>query len=200
MSTSSTATALGRDQVPSNNPHLKAKICMFIITRKDGALFDVTSVTEEDVMEICVTLGHTHFLGVLWYSVMESVALFHMTEEMQWASCSAVKAMELWDELIAVWVMAPLEHRIEAYMAIVGGNHSKLQSMPSGVEGDPHSLTGNPHLGANTASPPGRAWQPCRPGAVVTCGRSPSGDYTVWAACTPQQSSTNSLGRTFKEQ
>ena len=65
MSTSSSATALGRDQVPSNDPHLKNKICVLIVTRKDGTLFDVTSVTEEDIMEICMTWGHTHPLGVL---------------------------------------------------------------------------------------------------------------------------------------
>ena len=102
MSTLSSATASGRDQVPSNDPHLKTKICMFIVTRKDGTLLDVTSVTEEDIVEICMTLGHTHPLGVLHYLVMESVALFCMTEEMQWTSCSAVKAMELRDEPIAI--------------------------------------------------------------------------------------------------
>ena len=68
---------------------------MFIVTRKDGTPFDVTSVTEEDIMEICMTWGYTHPLGVLWYLVTELVALFHTTEEMQWASHSAIKATEL---------------------------------------------------------------------------------------------------------
>ena len=72
------------------------------MTRKDGTPLHVTSVSEEDIVEICVTLGHTHPLGVLWYSAMELVALFHTTEEMQHASCIAIKAMELWDEPIAV--------------------------------------------------------------------------------------------------
>ena len=84
MSTSFSATPLGRDQVPSDDPHLKTKICMFILTRKDGTLFDVTSVTEEDIVEICMTWGHTHPLGVLWYLATEL-----------WASCGAVKATEL---------------------------------------------------------------------------------------------------------
>ena len=83
MPTSSSATALGRDQVPSNNPHLKTKIYIFIVTRKDGTLLDVTSVSEEDIIKICMTLGHTHPLGVLWYSATELVALFCTTEEMQ---------------------------------------------------------------------------------------------------------------------
>ena len=130
MSTSSSATASGRNQVPSDDPHLKTKICMFIVTRKDGTPFDVTSVTEEDIVEICITLGHTHPLDVLWYSAMGLVALFHTTEEMQRASHGAIKAMELRNELIAVRTMAPLEHHIRAYMTVVGGDHSKLQSPP----------------------------------------------------------------------
>ena len=83
MATSSSATASGRDQVPSNNPHLKAKMCVFLVTRNDGTPFDSTSMLEEDILQICVALGHTHPLGVLWYSATESVALFCMTEEMQ---------------------------------------------------------------------------------------------------------------------
>ena len=112
MSTSSSATASGRDQVPSNDPHLKTRICIFIVTRKDGTPLDVTSVSEEDIIEICVALGHTHPLGVLWYLVMESVALFCTTEEMQCTSHGAIKATELQDKPIAIQTMAPLEHHI----------------------------------------------------------------------------------------
>ena len=82
ISTSFSATALGRDQVPSNDPHLKTKICIFIVTRKDGTPLNVTSVSEEDIIEKCVTLGHTHPLGVLQYLAIELVALFCTTEEM----------------------------------------------------------------------------------------------------------------------
>ena len=93
MSTWSSATASHRDQVPSDDPHLKTRICIFIVTRKDGIPLNVTSVSEEGIIEICMALGHTHPLGVLWYSV---------TEEMQHVSCSAIKATELWDEPIAI--------------------------------------------------------------------------------------------------
>ena len=65
MSTSSSATAPGRDPVPTNDPTLKARMCVFIIMHKDGTPFAVTSVTEEDIMQICMTLGHIHPLGVL---------------------------------------------------------------------------------------------------------------------------------------
>ena len=46
--------------------------------------------------------------------------------------------------------MAPSEHHIMAYITIVRGDHSKLQSLPSEGESDPHSPTGNPHLGGGT--------------------------------------------------
>ena len=83
MSTSFSGTASGRDQVPSEDPHLKAKMYMFIVMRKDGTPFDTTSVSGEDILEICVTLGHTLPFGVLQYLATELVALFCMTEEMQ---------------------------------------------------------------------------------------------------------------------
>ena len=56
---------------------------LFILTRKDGTPFDVTSVSEEDIVEMCTRLGHTHPMGVLCYLVMELVALFHSREDMQ---------------------------------------------------------------------------------------------------------------------
>ena len=65
MSTSSSATASGRDPVPTDNSTLKTRMCVFIIMQKDGTSFDVTSVTEEDIMQIRMTLGHIHPLAVL---------------------------------------------------------------------------------------------------------------------------------------
>ena len=94
--------------------------------QKDGTPFDVTSVTEEDIVQLCMTLGHTHPLGVLQFLAMESVALFCMAEEMQQASCGAIKAIELHDELIAIRTVSPSEPHIRAYITVVGGDPSKL--------------------------------------------------------------------------
>ena len=101
-------------------------------------------------MQLCVTLGHTHPLGVLWFLAMESVALFHMVEEMQQASHCDIKVMKLHDESIAIRTVAPLEPHIRVYITVVGGDPSKLQSSPSEREGDPNSPTGNPHWGRGT--------------------------------------------------
>ena len=98
---------------------------MFIITQKDGTPFDVTSVIEEDIMEICATLGHTHPLGVLHFLAVESVALFCMAEEMQWASHGAIKVMLLCNESIAFRTVAPLEPHIRVYITVGGGDPSK---------------------------------------------------------------------------
>ena len=70
-------------------------MCLFVLTRQDGTPFGATSVFEEDIVEICVTLGHTHPMGVFHYSVMELVALFHPTEDMQCVTHRAIKAMVL---------------------------------------------------------------------------------------------------------
>ena len=66
-------------------------------------------------MEICITLGHTHPLGVLQYLAIESVVLFHMVEEIQWATHSATKATGLRDEPIAVKTVAPSEQHITTH-------------------------------------------------------------------------------------
>ena len=83
MSTTSSATASGRDCVPSDKPKLKSRMCLFVIAWKDDTPFDNTSVTEEDIIKMCIKLGHAHPLGVFHYSTMELITLFHSTEEMQ---------------------------------------------------------------------------------------------------------------------
>ena len=47
---------------------------------------DASSVTEEDIVEICITVGHIHPLGVLHYSTTESAVLFHLIDELQHAT------------------------------------------------------------------------------------------------------------------
>ena len=128
MSITSSATASGRYHVPSNKPNLKSRMCLFVVTWKDGTLFDATSVTKEDIIKMCIKLGHTHSLGVLHYSTMELVALFCSREEMQCATHGAVKAMEFQEEAIAIRAVAPSETHVKAYIIAVGGDSSKLQS------------------------------------------------------------------------
>ena len=43
---------------------------------------DASSISEEDIVGICVQKSHTHPLGVLWYLVAESVILFGTMEHL----------------------------------------------------------------------------------------------------------------------
>ena len=89
-------TASGRDcDVPSAEVIFKNKLCLVSLTRRDGTPMDASFVSEEDIIEICITKGHTHPLGVLHYSTMELVVLFHLTDELQCTTLGIVKALEL---------------------------------------------------------------------------------------------------------
>ena len=99
MSTTSMMTAsVARDHIPSDVSDLSKHMTLFVLTRGNGTLFDASSILEEDIIEICIWLGHTHPEGVLQYSAIESVMLFHTMDELQIMVCGVVKAMTLHDE------------------------------------------------------------------------------------------------------
>ena len=56
---------------------------------------DASSISEEDIVEICITKGHTHPLGVLHYLPMESIILFSTTEDLNHVNHGLVDVMEL---------------------------------------------------------------------------------------------------------
>ena len=118
MSVTSSTTASRDQEVPSTNIVFRGRLCLVSITRRDGTLMDASSISEEDIMEICIKKGHTCPLVVLCYSATESVILFHTADELKHASCSIVKIMELQDEAIMVKAMAPSEAHITAYMTV----------------------------------------------------------------------------------
>ena len=60
MSTTSTTTALAaQDLVPSDEVYLLNCMCILVLTRGNGTPFDAASIQGEDIIEICVWLGHT---------------------------------------------------------------------------------------------------------------------------------------------
>ena len=122
MSTTSAMTALApRDCIPSDIADLSSHMCIFILTRDNGIPFDASSILEEDVIEICIWLGHKHPEGVLQYSAIESVMLFHTTDELQIMACWVMKALMLHDEAIIVRTSPPSAAHTRAYMAVVNG-------------------------------------------------------------------------------
>ena len=125
MSTTSTVTALAaRDHIPSNVADLSNCMCIFILTKADGTLFDASSIQEEDIIKICIWLGHTHPKGVLLYSTIKSVMLFHTMDELQVVACEVVKASTLCKEAIRVRTSPPSAAHVRAYMAAVNGEPS----------------------------------------------------------------------------
>ena len=157
ISTTSSATASSRDHdVPSAEVIYRDKLCLVSITRRDGTLVDVSSVSEEDIIEICITKGHTPPLGVLHYCAMELVVLFHSMDELQCTTHGIVKMTELWEDAITVKAMAPSEAHIKVYLAT-------LHSNPSNGEGEPHTPPKKLPKWGNTVSSPSGTWRPCQP-------------------------------------
>ena len=93
---------------------------------------DASSISEEDIVGICVQKSHTHPLGVLWYSAAESVILFGTMEDLNQASCTLMDVTDLHDEAIMVQSMAPLEAHVAAFTLVW---HSK----PNTGDGEPHT-------------------------------------------------------------
>ena len=79
---------------------------------------DASSISEEDIMEICVKKGHTCPLGVLHYLAMESIILFSTTEELKQVSHGLVDVMELQNDAIMVRILAPLEAHISTFTMV----------------------------------------------------------------------------------
>ena len=151
MSTTSTMTALvARDHIPSDIVYLSNCMCIFILTRGNGTPFNAFSIQEEDVIEICIQFGCTHPEGMLWYSIIESVMLFHTMDELQVVACGVMKASTLHDEAIRIRTSLPSATHVRAYMAVVNGDPSGAQPPPSEGEEEPHYSHSNPHSSGRT--------------------------------------------------
>ena len=147
MSVTSSATASGDYDVPSTKVVFRDKLCLVSITRRDDTPINTSSISEEDVIKICVTKGHTHPLGVLHYSAMELVVLFHSLDKLQHATHGIIKMTEFQGEAITVRTMAPSEAHVTVYIVASHTHPSNRkrelntppqQTPPSG--GMPHHL------------------------------------------------------------
>ena len=151
MSTTSAMTAsVATDHIPSNVADLSNHMWIFILNRGDGTLFNTSFILKEDVIEICIWLGHTHPKGILQYSTSESVVLFHTMDELQVMAWGVMKASMLHDEVIRVRTSPPSATHVRAYMAVVNGEPSATQLPPSDGEEEPHLSPSNPHSGGRT--------------------------------------------------
>ena len=93
---------------------------------------DASSITEEDIMEICIRRAHAHPLGVLQYSVEESVILFGSLKDVNRAHCTLLDVTELCNEAVTVWTMALTEAHVAAFTTMWHSN-------PTSGDGEPHT-------------------------------------------------------------
>ena len=131
MSITSSATALRDWEVPSPDSFC-TRLLLITITRGDGTPMDASSITEEDIMELCVRRAHAHPMGVLQYSVVESVILFANLDDVNWAHHTLLDMTELCNEAITVWTMALAEAHIAAFTTMWHSN-------PTAGDGEPHT-------------------------------------------------------------
>ena len=131
MSITSSATASQDQEVPSPDS-FQDRLLVILITRGDGTPLDASSITEEDIVEICVRRAHAHPLGVLWYSAAELVILFGHPKDVNRAHCTLPDMMELHDEAVTVWTMAPKEAHVTVF-------HTMWHLNPTAGDGEPHT-------------------------------------------------------------
>ena len=131
MSVTSSTTALRDWEVPSPNSFWN-RLLLLTITRGDGTPMDASSIAEEDILEICVWRVHTHPLGVLQFSMAESVILFGSLKDVNRTHRTLLDVMELCNEAIMVWTMAPAEAHVATFTAMWHSN-------PTAGDGEPHT-------------------------------------------------------------
>ena len=117
MSVTSSATASRDREVPSTNL-FHDRLYLISIMRGDGTPMDASSISEEDIVELCITMGHTHPLGVLCYLAVESIILFSTTGDLKQVSHSLVDVTELQNNALMIKTMAPFKAHIATFMSV----------------------------------------------------------------------------------
>ena len=93
---------------------------------------EASSISQEDIMEICVRRAHAHPLGVLQYSMVELVVLFGNLEDVNHAHRTLLDVTELCNEALTVQTMAPTEAHVAAFTTMWHSN-------PTTGDGEPHT-------------------------------------------------------------
>ena len=121
MSVTSSATVSQDPEVQSPDS-LQDKLLVVSITKGDGTLLDASSILEEDILELCARRVHTHPLGVLWYSTVDSVILFSNVTDVNRTQHVLPDVMEFRDEAIDIQTMAPMEVQVTVFQGMWHSN------------------------------------------------------------------------------
>ena len=132
MSVTSSTTVSQDREVQSPDP-LPDKLLVVSIAKRDGTLLDASSISEEDIVELCIGRAHTHPLGVLRYSAADSVVFLSSATDVNCTQCALLDVTEFGDEAVAIWTMAPTEVQITTFQAMWCLN-------PTAGAGEAHTL------------------------------------------------------------
>ena len=83
-------------------------------------------------MELCIRRAHTHLLGVLWYSMADSVVFFNNVTDVNCTQQVLPDVPEFRNEAIATQTMAPMQTHITAFIEMWCSN-------PAAREGELHT-------------------------------------------------------------
>ena len=131
MSVTSSGT-ISRDWEVQSPDSFQDKLLVVSITKRDGTPLDASSIMEEDIVELCVRRVHTHPLGVLQYSMADSVILFSNVADVHCTQHVLPDVTEFHDEAIATQTMALEQAHVTAFSEMWHLN-------PATGEGEPHT-------------------------------------------------------------
>ena len=117
MSVTSSTTVSRDREVQSPDP-LPDKLLVVSIIRRDGTPLDASSILEEDIVELCIRRAHTHQLGVLQYSAVDSVVFFNNVTDVNRTQHALPDVTEFRDEAIMIQTMAPTEVQVTAFQTM----------------------------------------------------------------------------------
>ena len=121
MSVTSSATVSRDREVQSPDP-LPDKLLVVSLVKRDGTPLDASSISEEDIVELCVRRAHTHPLGVLRYSAADSVVFLNDAAAVDRTQRALLDVTEFGEETVAIRTMAPMEGQATAFHAMWHSN------------------------------------------------------------------------------
>ena len=142
-------TSAARDHIPGDKVEILNHMCVLVLTKGNGTLFDATSI-QEGIIDICIQLGQTHSKGMLQYSAGESVILFQSVEEMLVTAHRVIKRRALCEEPIRLRMSPPSATHARAFMAAKDGELSGTQPPTPNRGKEPLPSPNDSHLGGRT--------------------------------------------------
>ena len=112
FTTSTTTSLVVCDHTLGKEPDLANHMCVLIVARGDGTLFDADSLLEEGIGELCIGMGQVHPDGVLWLMAVELVVAFQSSREMLAAVCLITMATVWHDDPVRLCTWPPTTAQI----------------------------------------------------------------------------------------